>query len=196
MIYFRFSLEKEIENYKKGKEYAQGTKFLSKYKEKFGDNFSGENIQEFSSIVFNDFKTSPDKELKKIKESFLQIEKDVFERLENIFKVKSPERVDVYLTTFNRCTYNLQQNYFFVSILGNNPNLNIVHELIHIFTYLRFGDGEYIAKEALTELINLEFLDLVKQKDLGKPGHEAKREIVKRVWSQTKDIQSVWDAIK
>jgi len=185
---------------------APESKTLKMYREIFGNELTYENISKLSSSLFSFLGTSPEKKIEKIKADFSIIREQAISRLESIFKAKLPERVDIYLTTLDRCTYHFSDKgyYFFVSALGRNTNLNIVHELIHLFTYLRFKnemekiDNQklFAIKESLTELINLGFPDLNIGEDTGYPGHEKAREEVRRVWQNTKDIDKVFETVK
>ncbi len=77
-----------------------------------------------------------------------------------------------------------------------------MHELLHFYTWHVFHDdfitsGKTEAqyndiKESLTELLNIEFIDLMEgAHDDGYPQHAEMREKVKNLWNETKDIRKV-----
>ena len=122
------------------------------------------------------------------------------ERVEKIFGISYPAPITtVYLTHNERCTYNIQENYFFVKIGSEFSNNTIMHELLHFYTRHAFGKklldeglsklAYNDAKESLTELLNLEFPDLLNGKsDNGYPQHKEMREKVRALWLKQKDI--------
>ncbi|OGZ38587.1 MAG: hypothetical protein A3F21_01165 [Candidatus Portnoybacteria bacterium RIFCSPLOWO2_01_FULL_38_39] len=74
-----------------------------------------------------------------------------------------------------------------------------MHELLHFYTRHAFGKklldeglsklAYNDAKESLTELLNLEFPDLLNGKsDNGYPQHKEMREKVRALWLKQKDI--------
>ncbi|HEY4503572.1 MAG TPA: hypothetical protein VJJ28_00465 [Candidatus Paceibacterota bacterium] len=81
-----------------------------------------------------------------------------------------------------------------------------MHELLHFYTWHAFGKkllDEGLSKltynnikESLTEILNLEFFDLLKGKpDSGYPQHQEMRTKVKKIWLEKKDVKPVIDGI-
>ena len=77
-----------------------------------------------------------------------------------------------------------------------------MHELLHFYTWHAFGKklvDEGLSKlayndikESLTELLNLEFSDLMGGKlDTGYPQHQEMRKKIKEVWKSEKDIDKL-----
>ena len=80
-----------------------------------------------------------------------------------------------------------------------------MHELLHFWTWWVFYDevesGRMTkecyndVKESLTELLNIEFRDLLDgAHDDGYPQHQEMRAIVGKTWVQTRDIKQVFEA--
>ncbi len=128
-----------------------------------------------------------------------KIEAMFFKRASKIFDCKLSDTITVYLTHNERCTYNLKERYFFVRIGSASANVTIMHELLHFFTYEAFG-AKLLAqedsrekyndiKEALTELLNTEFKDLMDgQVDRGYAQHQDLRLRVREYWGWDKNM--------
>jgi len=136
-----------------------------------------------------------------IKNTWILIENNFIKRVEEIFGIKYPkENIRVFLTTNSRCTYNTEEDYFFVNMQSKNTNPIIMHELLHFYTYqtfykeleqrgiskLQYND----IKESLTELLNIEFSNLMEGiEDKGYSQHTKMRNKVKETWLKTKNIR-------
>jgi len=81
-----------------------------------------------------------------------------------------------------------------------------MHEVMHAFFRKYFGseiEAKYkidekkvwLISEALTVLLNLEFGDLRMYPDKGHPGHEELREVIKKSWLETKDLDKVLEEV-
>ncbi len=141
-----------------------------------------------------------------------KIEKEYFRRLEKITKKKIGfNQVNVYLTTVGRCPYNPHGKipHLFVNFFISIPDSleNIGHELMHIHihntNYWTKIENEigynktHDLKEALTELLNLEFRDLWRVDDWGYPNHTKLREYISKEWKKHKDFERlISDCIK
>lgn len=202
-LHFTYDIEKDIENILKGTKAVnskQPTKFQNLYTEKYGSDFNPDKIKEF--IVEQDFKNNVNmgKEIKDIEEKWKTIESIFIERAEKIFKISYPaSKITVYLTHNERCTYNIEENYFFVKIGSRFSNNTIMHELFHFYTWHAFGKklinegfskNKYNdIKESLTELLNIEFSDLMGgKKDKGYVQHENIRAEIRTLWITHEDL--------
>ncbi len=140
------------------------------------------------------------------KKSWDKIEKEYFTRLEKITKRKIPfSEVNVYLTTAGRCPYNPHGKplHFFVNFFASIPYALATagHELMHIHIHNtdywtkienEIGyDKTHDLKEALTELLNLEFKDLWIVDDLGYPNHTKLRKYISRQWKKEKSFDKL-----
>lgn len=199
---FAYDLDKDVENVIKGAKAInsqKSTKFQNLFTEKYGNDFEagkvGAFIQEQDKITNLDIK----QEVLTVQEKWQLIEELFVKRVEKIFNLVYPEPIiTVYLTHNERCTYNLEGNYFFVKIGSPSSNHTIMHELFHFYTWQAFGkklldEGldklKYNElKESLTELLNLEFADLLGGAlDKGYPQHQELRQKIRDLWSENKD---------
>jgi len=146
--------------------------------------------------------------VKSLNESWGKIEKEYFIRLEKITKHKFPfTKVYSYLTTSGRCPYDPRPKHisfyfnFFGSLLSELRTSG--HELMHIHLHnidwwkkvkKEIGDTKtHDLKEALTELLNLEFKDLWVVEDKGYPNHKKLREYISLQWKKKKDFEKLTD---
>jgi len=197
-----YSIEKDVENYKIviSKEYGKVNKMFKN--NGFGDAIE-ENIKHFIERFSKNYKIDFRQKLSNIKDDWLAIENDVKERMETIFKVGLDYSLDAYLTTNDLASYSYKDGRFFVFVLADNYNYYIIHELFHFYTNEKFKiklvklpeASRYIVSESMTEILNLEFLDLIGKLELGKPGHESYRIVVSDAWKKTKDIEQVFDTL-
>jgi hypothetical protein len=142
---------------------------------------------------------------KKFKQEWALVEKEYHKRAERVFGVALKNDITVYITVNNRCPYNIQGNYFFVSAFNTFARRMIMHELWHFYTWQRLGadveerlgkQGYNDIKESLTVLLNSECADLLPEgvNDAGYPQHHDLRDKVFEVWNETKNIKDVWSA--
>ncbi|WKZ26495.1 MAG: hypothetical protein QY304_00100 [Candidatus Paceibacterota bacterium] len=202
-LHFTYNIEKDIENFINGTRAVNSkkpTKFQIAFSEKYGDYFETEKVKEF--IEEQDAITGFDvnKEIVVIEKRWKIAEQVFINRVEKIFDISYPTPIiTVYLTHNERCTYNIEQNYFFVRIGSEFSTNTIMHELLHFYTWHAFGkklldDGlSKLAyndiKESLTEILNLEFSDLMGGKlDSGYPQHQEMREKIRNLWPAKKNI--------
>lgn len=144
-------------------------------------------------------------EIKKTKRNWLKIEKEVKLRLDKIFKYSiNFNNIIAYLTLNTRSGYNIQQNYFYVSIFSKNQNAGIIHELLHFYTHKallqKFIDKKISKndfndyKESLTFLINGNFSDLIPDfVDTGYLKQKKLRNYLISVWQKNQDIKKLTD---
>ncbi|MDD3752822.1 MAG: hypothetical protein PHS16_02745 [Candidatus Colwellbacteria bacterium] len=207
-IYFKYDLEKDILNhriiaeasFKGGPSRIQGF-----FKQKYGDDFTDKNIHQFiKGLLFSYYKIDDPNEVAiKFQKMWNNVHSEFTKKAKKIFGITLEGDIIVYLTTNDRSGLSIKDNFFFVNIGKKSPLLTAMHELIHFYTYykskdrakeLDLSDKEYYdIKESLTEMLNLEFEDLlVGAKDGGYKGHENLRELVKQEWNQSKDIEKVF----
>lgn len=144
-------------------------------------------------------------------ESFVQSYQKMFSGIstdfqtiaERVFGVFLNRDVTAYLTINTRCPYNIEENWFFVSISKDNPVLTMMHELWHFYTWEKFGE-EWVTqlgkekyndlKEAFTVLLNTECRHLLPKgvEDKGYSQHQELREKISELWKQNPDIEYVW----
>ena len=202
-IAFSYNIDKDIENIINGTRAVNSkkpTKFQNLFTEKYGENLEKENIKTFikEQDKINGFDAN--KEIVAIEERWKIAETIFIERVEKIFGISYPTSIiTVYLTHNERCTYNIEENYFFVKIGSEFSNNTVMHELLHFYTWHAFGkklldDGlSKLAyndvKESLTEILNLEFSGLMGGKlDGGYPQHQEMRQKIRNLWRDKKSI--------
>ena len=176
------------------------------YIAEYGETFEDSKLETFIAKYITAQRLDIPSETARINDAWQPIEQEFMKRVESIFGCACPlDTVRVFLTTDTRCTYNIEQAYFFVSISGLFQNEIIMHELLHFWTWWVFH-GELESgritkeryndvKESLTELLNVEFQDLLGgAHDDGYPQHQEMRAIVRKTWIETKDIKKVFEA--
>ena len=205
-LHFAYNLEKDIDNFIRGTNTVNSkkpTRFQIAFSEKYGDNFEAEQVKAFveEQDKLNGFETN--KEIVAVEKRWKIAEPIFIPRVEKIFGISYPSPIiTVYLTHNERCTYNIEQNYFFVKIGSKFSTNTLMHELLHFYTWHAFGKkllDEGLSKlayndikESLTELLNLEFSDLMNGKpDTGYPQHQEMRVKIRKMWQTEKDIAAV-----
>jgi len=142
--------------------------------------------------------------LQKSRECWEAIQYEYFQRINNIFNISlSTDTITAYSSINDRYGYNIEENYFFIS--AKNPddnNLIIAHELFHFYTWHRLAQSLKIKgisisqyndiKESLTEILNLEFADLLNGKyDEGYPQHKILRQKINILWRSGKKLDDI-----
>lgn len=208
-ITFSYSLNKDVENFIKSARSVNNknfTKLQEVYIEKFGKDFDTAKVKSFIESYNKESKIDFDATIAEIDKKWRTIEGEFIRRAENIFGVY-PSDILAYLSTNSRCTYNTEQNYFFVFIGSTHTNAIIMHELWHFYTGHRLRadlakDGisseKYNdIKESLTELLNLECKDLLEgHEDKGYPQHVAMRESIRKIWAKDKNLDNLITQLK
>jgi len=209
-LHFSYDIDKDVENIIKSTKAVNNkklTKFQSLYIQKYGNNFEAGKVKVFidEQNKINDFDAK--KEISDVEERWKKIESRFTERAEKIFGIVYPVAItNVYLTHNERCTYNIDKNYFFVKTGSEFSNNTIMHELLHFYTWYAFGqklvDGGLSklayndVKESLTELLNLEFSDLMGGKpDKGYIQHESLRAEIRKLWLNDKKLAPIIDIL-
>lgn len=125
-------------------------------------------------------------------------------RAERIFGIGIADQITAYMTITGRYPYYIEDKYFYVSAQKKNANATAMHELLHFYTWFKFGESEPAdpqkyndMKESLTALLNIEFPDLMNGAvDSGYPQHARLREMAADEWKKSKDINKVWNALR
>ena len=202
-IQFEYNLDKDIQNFLgavKSVNSKKPTASQLKYIEKYGNNFTEETLKVFISQLTQNIDI--DKEVTRTRSNWGKIEPEFFKRADNIFGSFSEKIITAFLTTDNRCTYNIDKGYFFVSIFSKSANRTIMHELFHFYTWYAYGEkliNEGLSKEkyndikeSLTVILNSDFFDLMEGAiDEGYPQHQEMRAEVSRLWLENKNIGKV-----
>lgn len=201
---FAYDFDKDVENFLRGTRSvnsAKPTKLQRAYIDKNGPDYNEELVRWFIREYIQESGFDAEAAVRAIEGKWRPIEDDFFRRIEEIFGISYPaSKITVYITTNGRCTYRIEDGYFFVYANTNYPNMTIMHELLHFYTWEAFhteleGKGvtpeQYNAvKESLTELLNSEFADLMGEAhDDGYTQHAEMRKEVAQRWSETKDMR-------
>ena len=203
---FTYDLDKDVENFMRGARSknsysSKSTKLQQLYIDRHGASYNEDTVREFITAYTAETSFNPSEAIQKIEEGWQPIERDFFARCETIFGISYPApKIQVYLTTNARCTYSITAGYFFVYPNAKSPNMILMHELLHFYTWEvfyaeleasgvtpeRYND----VKESLTDLLNTEFADLIAGAvDEGYPQHAEMRANVRKLWLSTKDIR-------
>jgi hypothetical protein len=198
-IIFKYDINKDVENIiktSKAKNDSSLTQTQLKYVERYGDRFEPEKVKEFIHLISDGAKTN--NTLLSIQKGWLGIEKRFVEKTEQLFNITYPyPEVTAYLSHNERCGYNIDENYFFVNVNSKFPTKTIMHELLHFYTWHAFGDIGNDLKESLTELLNIEFKEVMGDAvDNGYPQHREMRKKVGQIWSETRDLKKIIERLK
>lgn len=203
---FKYNFNKDVANFINGTQSINNsnpTKLQRAYIAKYKSNYDKSTVQEFLKLYTEKIAFNPSKSVKRLEYNWRQIEKQFIARTEKIFQFSYPaSQITAYLTTNQRSTYNIQENFFFVNFSSKFPNHTIMHELLHFYTWHAFHDDliengidekQYNnIKESLTELLNIEFIDLMDgAHDDGYPQHIELRKKIRQLWSETKSLKKV-----
>jgi hypothetical protein len=205
-LHFSYNIDKDVENIMKSTQAVNNrrpTKFQELFMQKHGSDFSFEKVKRFIVERQEVERFRMKEEIATLEEKWRPIETSFIERTEKVFGINYPSPyITAYLTHNERCTYNIDENYFFVKIRSEFSNNIIMHELFHFYTWQAFGrrllqegfsKGVYNdIKESLTEILNLEFSDLMNGKiDKGYPQHQTMRAEVRKLWSEQENLANI-----
>lgn len=187
---FKKTISKKIIQICEGKEFEKCKKDLEKKRIKIHNNqLVPETVKAFN-------------------QNWNKIEKDYIKRLEKITKIKFKiKKIKGYLTTIQKCPYNPNKEnpYFFVNFFSSLPNAlhTAGHETMHIHlnnspwwekVTKELGEQKkYDLLEALTKLLDLEFVDLWIVEEKGYPNHQKLREYIKKHWLKNKNFNKLTD---
>lgn len=198
-LVFIYDINKDVQNFINSltsKNNNKRTEFHNLYVKQNGENFNQDSIQFFIQNYIN--KINITTKINTIRDDWELISDDFVLRIEQLFNYNIPDTVKVFLTSNNRCTYNVKENYFFVYINSKSTNAIIMHEIFHFYTYYVFYDlikdpskfNEI--KESLTVILNLEFYDLMNGRvDRGYLQHQQLRDYISNLWLEDKNIGKI-----
>jgi hypothetical protein len=210
-VKFKYDFDKDVSNFIAGtraKNSSKPTKFQRSYIDIYGEDYDEEKVRDFLMSYIQESGFEALKYISVIDEDWQKIEEQFFARVEKMFGITYPAtEITAYLTTNQRCTYNISENYFFAYFDSKFPNRTIMHELFHFYTWYAFDDdlikagknsSEYNdIKESLTELLNIEFSDLMEgAHDDGYPQHIEMREKIRSLWQKEKDLRKVISSLQ
>lgn len=187
-VIFKIDIERDAKNY------YDTANFESRWVNDFTRTIRPEILEKLRGKKWEDVKNSiismlrrrysKDREeikekLRNFEKAWKKIEAKYFKKLERITQHKIyAEEFICYITTIGRCPYRPKENWFMVNLFSKPEKavLTCAHELMHLqfhyyferklrekISYEKFHD----LKEALTILLNLEFSDILKEKDPG-----------------------------
>ncbi len=210
---FTYNLEKDIANFliasKSLGHNGKPSKVQQLYMDKYGQELDEDKLNNFIREYSEKYKINFLNQAEKFQNSWNLINEEIFKRMENIFKVKLPtNNIMAYLTINDRCSYNPginEQWYFFVNANIKFPEITCLHEIFHFYTHLSFGNylknkglnqqKFFDIKEALTVILNHEFIDLMGNKDMGYIEHKELRDKISDLWQQTRNIKNIVDSL-
>lgn len=209
---FEYNKDKDIWcllNYgKKSVNSGLATKVYNKLTAIYGESPSNEDISNFIEKHISENNIDIEQFINEYEKDWSTIE-DKFKKIaEEIFGVTLSKDVTVYLTTNNRCPYDLINNNFFVSMSNQSSirKTTVMHELWHFYTWYSFGITEEEKmgkqryndiKEALTILLNIECKDLLPEgvEDKGYSQHAQLREKIAELWLEHKDLKKILEIV-
>ena len=199
---FRYDLDKDIENFiksSKSKNDKKPTSIMEEYIEEYGESFDETNLKTFILNKTEDIDI--DGKLRDIEDDWSKIEDEFISISQKIFDTSlNLEDVTVYLSLNSRCTYNIDEKYFFVCTSGTNSSNHIImHELLHFYTWKAFGKKmlDNDIKESLTVLLNIEFKNLMGGEiDKGYPQHQEMRKKISTLWREELTVKEVVEQLR
>ncbi len=181
-----FRIHPEIKKICEGKKFEECKEKLSSYLSK---------LQESDLISI---------ELYSLEKSWREIEKEFFERMDNLMKKNFNKDIIAYLTTLGICPYDPDEPSFMFSLFYSLPHQlkTCGHEIMHLYFHKFYWnkveskigkDKTGDLKEALSVLLNVEFRDLWFAKDEGYEPHKDLREFILTEWKKEKDFEKLLD---
>ncbi|MDD3488047.1 MAG: hypothetical protein PHH35_01715 [Candidatus Pacebacteria bacterium] len=160
--------------------------------------------KEISDFYSNKNKAKLEEIRNEIQNHWNKIEKEFFKKIEKTFNKPFPfNSIKGILSTANRFGYNYKNKWFATNIYSNKFSATDIamHELFH-FVFHFYFEKEcekyeltwkqiWDIKEALTVLLNSEFLDLRLALDKGYPEHQKIRDFILKEWKKNKDFDIV-----
>jgi len=208
-VNFFYSRKKDIENIFKATDAVNSkekTDFQKKYYAMY-DELRIDNINKFIDKIDYERDVNIEEARESIATKWLQVSDEFEKRMNKYFGIIYPSRqIIAYLTHDQRCTYNISGEYFFITINARSPELIIMHELFHFYTWHAFGKRfskslsaqQYNdIKESLTELLNLICGDLFQGAlDKGYPQHQEMRALVKEMYNKGLSVENIANELK
>lgn len=192
-------MEKEIENYFKVMQSINDPNMQPKIYYQIKEiKLDPESKKEVSNY-FKDLASKKAKIIKTkleiYKKDWRKIEKEFFARTDKFFETKTTMgNLTAYLTFTDRCGYNIEDEYFFLTMDRDNSNAGIIHEVLHFYTHKLIqpifdnGNIDYAKfnafKETLTFVINYIYGDLLD--GFCEKGYKIHRKVIKYLESKYK----------
>ena len=138
--------------------------------------------------------------LKEVEDTFQKKEGVVFKRMEQVCGKRIYRgEFTCFLTTFPRAPYDYEKGYIWIPIVWPRETYvrTFIHELLHFQTYAYWEKRclEQLTKvefenlkEALTVVLNEEFMDIMTWGDKGYAKHEKLRKELLKHWKKTRDF--------
>jgi hypothetical protein len=207
-VIFQYDKEKDIwcilNKGKSSNNSKTATKVYEQLVREYGENSDHAAVASFVDDFISQNKVNIEEIKGRFQKDWDAVSDEYRKRAEKVFGVSLPVDVVAYITINNRCPYNIEENYFYVSTNNFSPVNTAMHELWHFYTWFglgaeqleRLGAQKYNdLKEALTVLLNVECRDLFVggAADKGYPQHQELREQILKFWEKDKDIKKLWE---
>ena len=171
---------------------------------KCGENPSVEDVAVFVGGYIAENKIDISRRIEDFQKDWESIAVEFQKRADIIFGTPLPNDVTAYLTVNSRCPYNIQDNFFYVSLQSSQARRTVIHELWHFYTWYglgaeqeeKLGKQKYNdMKESLTVLLNVECEDLLPEgvNDTGYSQHQGMREKILEYWKKDRNIVNLWN---
>jgi len=177
-----FKINPSLEKICKGKKFKEAKPELERY---LKPTYESPYIESFRKVM---------------QELWDKIEVQFFDRMNSLMKKEYKKEIISYITTLGICPYNPKEPSFMVSLFYpiQIALSTCGHEIMHLYFHEFYWDdvekklgskktGDL--KEALTVLLNIEFIDLWLTKDSGYDEHKSLREFISKTWKEEKDIE-------
>ena len=164
-IHFRYCPIMDIDNFLitlNSKNNSKKTALQVEFNRRYGSDYSKKNLEIFIKNIIQEKNINIEKHVEEIKKEWKIIQSNFFSKVEQIFgPIKDKRPLIIYLTTNQRCSYNIESNYFYLFLGSKNRNAIIMHELFHFYTHhnwrskiMSLGLEYNEIKESLTVLLN------------------------------------------
>ncbi len=169
-----------------------------------GSDLNEKNLSKFIDCFIREKGIDMKKEIRRIEKSWKEIENEFQKKMNLFFNMDlADKKINVYLTTNDRCLYSVSKNCFFITATTQSPKRIIMHELLHFYTSYAFEkelanlDGKlaYDVKESLTEILNLEFSHLLDGEEKGYPQHQRMHQLIREEWKKEKNIKKIFEKL-
>jgi hypothetical protein len=204
-IDFQYDIDKDVDNFLvtlSSQNNKQLTKFQNQYIQRKGTVFDKIKVKCFIENYIDNQELDLYSSLDVIMQNWKIIEEEFKKKAEKIFSLHLNLNLTIFITTNNRCSYNIRENYFYVYFNSKNSNAIIMHELLHFYTWHSIR-GDFLKqgftmsqyndlKESLTDLLNIEFYELMNGAiDSGYIQHSELRLRFRQEWLKCREIKTV-----
>ncbi len=179
-----FQLSADLEKICKGKTFEAARPELENFLKRLYSSVYIETFQETIEKLWNN------------------IEVEFFKRMDLLMNIEFGQDIKAYITTIGICPYNTKEPSFMVSINYSLQRAMVTfgHEIMHLYFhkfYWAYVEEKIGAKktgdlkEALTVLLNHEFIDLWLNYDMGYDEHKDLRKFISTCWKEEKDFEKL-----